>query len=268
MKRQISLTLALLLALVTYSVALAGPASTFTVDSADVAPGSSLDLHVTLDNGDGEIQGCSLGVCHDDAVLTLNSVSIGADMATVNNGGEPDFLALNVEAGGWTCGIVINLFGAASLPMGNGYDVAFGSYTSCPNDGSTSVSICDTLGSPEVAVTIVVGGASLDVNTVPGTVTCTTPQTSAFIRGDKNEDGLCNVADGIWILNELFLGGPGSSCAASGDANGDGSYDQSDAVFILNYRFLGGAAPSAPFPGCGEFDGQTVEDCEGDSACP
>ncbi|HIA26662.1 MAG TPA: hypothetical protein EYN79_00845 [Planctomycetes bacterium] len=267
MTRQISLTLALLLALVTNSVAWAGGASTFSVDSADVAPGSAVDLHVTLDNGDGDIQGCSYGVCHDEANLTLNEVTIGSDMATVNNGDEPDFLSLNIEVGGWTCGVVINLFGEASLPIGTGYDVAFGSYSASPDEGTTTVSICATLGSPAVAITVVVDGASLDVGTVDGTVTTAIPPTNDFTRGDKNEDGVVNVADGIWILSELFLSGPSTNCAASGDANGDGSYDQSDAVYILNYRFLGGAAPAAPFPGCGLQADQTPEDCLGNNAC-
>ncbi len=72
-----------------------------------------------------------------------------------------------------------------------------------------------------------------------------------YLRGDANDDGKVNIADPIWIINELFRMGPPTECIASADANGDLTQDLADAVYIINYRFLDGEPPPAPFPGCG-----------------
>ena len=84
---------------------------------------------------------------------------------------------------------------------------------------------------------------------VGGFVTCAGGV--SFIRGDCNDDGLVNLADGIYLINAMFLGGPALHCDAACDANGDGLLDSSDAIYIWNYRFLDGPPPPAPFPACG-----------------
>ncbi|MBC8260951.1 MAG: hypothetical protein H8E43_03945, partial [Planctomycetia bacterium] len=89
--------------------------------------------------------------------------------------------------------------------------------------------------------------------------------TTDFIRGDANSDGIVNIADGVWIIYELFLNGPSSNCSVASDANGDELSDIADASFIIMYRFMGGAAPTAPFPDCGQVDGQLPEDCASSS---
>jgi hypothetical protein len=73
-----------------------------------------------------------------------------------------------------------------------------------------------------------------------------------FIRGDPNDDGKENIADAIWIINELFRGGPATACQNAADANGDDQVNLSDAMYIIMHQFQGGAAPPAPFPNCGE----------------
>ncbi len=85
-----------------------------------------------------------------------------------------------------------------------------------------------------------------------------------YVRCDPNADGKTDIADGVWIVNELFREGPASACADSSDCNGDGVRDLSDATYTLAYRFTGGAAPPAPFPDCGWVDPDSsgeVGDC-------
>jgi hypothetical protein len=85
-----------------------------------------------------------------------------------------------------------------------------------------------------------------------------------YVRCDPNADGKTDIADGVWIVNELFRAGPASSCADSSDCNGDGLRDLSDATYTLAYRFTGGAAPPAPFEECGSVDPDSsgeVGDC-------
>jgi hypothetical protein len=77
------------------------------------------------------------------------------------------------------------------------------------------------------------------------------PVDKNFIRGNANNDLKVNIADPIWIINELFRGGPNSICADAADVNDDGNLDASDAVYLIDYLFVGGTAPPAPFPVCG-----------------
>ncbi len=84
-----------------------------------------------------------------------------------------------------------------------------------------------------------------------------------MVRGDANDDGKVNIADPIWIINELFRQGPATGCEASADANADDAVDLGDAMYIINYRFLAGPAPSAPFPDCGSLEvGATSLSCD------
>jgi hypothetical protein len=71
-----------------------------------------------------------------------------------------------------------------------------------------------------------------------------------FVRGNPNGDTKINIADAVWIINELFRSGPASSCPASSDINGDGVEDAADALYLATYLFRGGPSPPSPFPGC------------------
>ena len=78
-----------------------------------------------------------------------------------------------------------------------------------------------------------------------------------------------NIADGIFLLQNLFGGGPESICQDAADANDDGGIDVSDVIFVLSFQFGGGAAPPAPFGQCGVdptyLDGL---DCVSYGSCP
>jgi hypothetical protein len=63
------------------------------------------------------------------------------------------------------------------------------------------------------------------------------------LAGDVNADGFYNIADGVFIVNNVFKGGPGPSCYAAADTNGDCNYNISDAVLIINNIFKGGPPP-------------------------
>jgi hypothetical protein len=74
-----------------------------------------------------------------------------------------------------------------------------------------------------------------------------------FRRGDSNDDGRVNIADAVWIANEIFYSGPPTVCQDAADANDDSGPggnlpDVSDVVFIIEYQFNGGSAPLNPGP--------------------
>ena len=81
------------------------------------------------------------------------------------------------------------------------------------------------------------------------------PPLPEFVRGDCNSDRDVDVSDCIYMLNELFTGGPPTTCVSACDSNDDGRYDLADPIYLLNYRFRGGPEPPAPFPDCGIVDG-------------
>jgi len=64
-------------------------------------------------------------------------------------------------------------------------------------------------------------------------------------RGDVNQDGIINIADVIYLINYLFIGGLPPSPLWIGDANCDSVVDIADVIYLINYLFVGG-----PPPGC------------------
>jgi hypothetical protein len=59
--------------------------------------------------------------------------------------------------------------------------------------------------------------------------------------GDVNGDGSFNVADVFYLINFLFAGGPPP--VGESDMNGDGVVDVADVFYAINALFAGGAAP-------------------------
>jgi len=61
--------------------------------------------------------------------------------------------------------------------------------------------------------------------------------------GDANNDGNIDVADMVFILNYLFIGGPPPDPLINGDVDCDGVIDGGDVVFLMNYLFQKGPSP-------------------------
>jgi hypothetical protein len=61
--------------------------------------------------------------------------------------------------------------------------------------------------------------------------------------GDVNEDEIIDIADVVFLVNYLFIGGPAPDPLALGDPSGDCSVDIADVTYLLNYLFVGGAEP-------------------------
>ncbi len=211
-----------------------------------------------------ETQGFSMGLA--------NSAEVTPTDVTLSLGFDPDFGEIGIFSNGWTAGVVYSFTGGTTASFPSASEVASATYETggsmAGNETGATASLTwdNGLGSPPVSNVMVVGGASLDANFEDGAIALNPVITVDFIRGDANSDARVNIADGVWIINELFLGGPTNPCSMANDSNGDGSTDAGDAVYIFNYRFLDGPMPVAPYPDCGQVDGQTPEDCAG-SAC-
>ena len=69
---------------------------------------------------------------------------------------------------------------------------------------------------------------------------------SEALRGDVNGDGAIDVADILYLINYLFIGGPAPEPLESGNINCDGVVDIADVVYLINYLFIGGSPPCEP----------------------
>jgi hypothetical protein len=66
-----------------------------------------------------------------------------------------------------------------------------------------------------------------------------------LIPGDADRSGQVNVADAIYLINYLFLGGPVPNPPKVGDTNGDCRLNIADVVYLISYLFRGGVSPAA-----------------------
>lgn len=61
-----------------------------------------------------------------------------------------------------------------------------------------------------------------------------------YVYGDANGDGVPNLADLVYLLTYLFLGGPLPNPPSSGDPNGDCQINMADVIYMVNYLYLNG----------------------------
>ncbi len=106
----------------------------------------------------------------------------------------------------------------------------------------------DCNGNGVLDVCDIASGASLDENDNQVPDECE----QTFRRGDANADGQIDIADGVFLLNYLFLNGPSGDCQDSLDVNDDGQVQLSDAIWVITYQFANGPEPLSPFLQCGD----------------
>jgi hypothetical protein len=68
-----------------------------------------------------------------------------------------------------------------------------------------------------------------------------------FVRGDANDDGAVDLADGVFILNYLFLDDTAPVCIDAADTNDDEKIELTDAVYLFTFLFQGGLEIPGPF---------------------
>ncbi|MEE8142264.1 MAG: hypothetical protein V3T77_04125, partial [Planctomycetota bacterium] len=187
---------ALLLTLLVGSSVDANMVFKFSQSGGQGSLGMSLDLRVTFINEKDEVEGWSIGVCHDGSLLQINSLANGATTQGFNDGEGPDLYFPNVfqdppEGPGWNAGVVISIGGAETLgpnPGGNPeVEIHLSNYTvlDAPAEGEdpfiTDVCPCDEqVGGPPTPLVAVTGGFSFPVDANCGTVVITSPPTITF----------------------------------------------------------------------------------------
>ena len=66
---------------------------------------------------------------------------------------------------------------------------------------------------------------------------------STWVFGDASRDGIVDISDVVYLMNYLFIHGPGPNPLASGDPTNDCVVDIGDVVYLINFLFVNGPAP-------------------------
>lgn len=264
---------------------------------------TTLDLKVQMENrGEAAVNvlGWSYGVAIDPAKLVATAAEPGVDSKALRGGQGPEFVSYNLNeqnlAGtmsGVTLGAVIDLVAPGTNKLAiaasarrhiDTIKVRSAQRIVKPAPAQTTVvSFSDQLGGDRPVEAIATDDAGDTIALIfDDTATITLdpiddvqPDKPLFIRGDANDDARVDIADGVWIINELFYAGRETRCKAAADANDDGKEDLADAIYIFNYQLQPGRTtsnlyprPPAPFPNCGTADGVTFEMCPlGSTTC-
>lgn len=211
---------------------------TARIEAVQLAPGPALPT-----------AGFSFGVQHDPLVLQTLDVNPFGLLAMIGGAG-PDFFGVTTQDDGWAVGVVYS-FGAIFVYLDQPQNLIEASYQVLPTSGgvvSSPLEVVSTIGVPPVSTTFVVNGAQRLVERGSGSVRFTP---LLFQRGDTNDDGGIDIADGVTVLEYLFSEGPTPGCLAAADINADSGLDIGDPIYVFNYLLLGGPPPTAPFFGCG-----------------
>jgi hypothetical protein len=220
---------------------------------SDSDPGSSLPVLADLDGDDDvdiamESGGRTLALINRGDLTFEEKVEIDArssigNLVPVDLDGDGDLDLVRPDT---SVAVFENGGGAKFLPRRSYDGLGFGRWLVAADldaDGDRDL----LHGSPATAVFIEntsrpPASQDVDSNDIPDE--CERP---IYRRGDVNGDSEVNLADAIFLLNALFLGGAPHRCAESADEDNDGSIGLSDAVHVLSYLFRGG--PIAPAPG-------------------
>jgi len=266
------------------------------VVEVDCGAGGALTMTVaiekTQDPEANGAQGWSIAITHDSAKLDIqNSGGFptidGTDAGALFDGGFKKTEVVDPAKNGGKSGLVSAVVLSFTLPVtldpAKKQSIALSKYSLKAGvttlDPPTTIMFMDGLrgsGQPVQNILTVNGNSVTPTNLISLDVKCQAgpPPSGKFVRGNANDDGKVNIADPIWIINELVRKGPKTKCQDAADANDDGQMDLSDAMYLIQWRFLAGPAPSAPFggipAGCGTDPTADSLDCAAGSAssCP
>jgi hypothetical protein len=264
-----------------------------TLHIAKYAPGekfivtSFIELHGGPEPIERAIQGWSISVAHDTKDFDITSgggfpTIQGTDAAALFNEGfqktqvvDP---AKNGGKGGFISAVVLSLQGGATLDPTKNQSIARSEYTVNPGvttaDYPLSIMFMDGLvGAGKAVPNLISAVSELPIETMVHLEIQSEglPAPKRFRRGDANDDAKVNIADPIWIINELVRQGPPTECKSAADANDDGRVDLSDSMYLIAWRFQGGPSPPAPgVTNCGTDPTEDTLACPENSAstCP
>lgn len=231
---------------------------TFTLESTPAPFGQDFTLELNWTQPDANVQGFQGSVILDSAIQVQDLDVEGTILAEVGT----EFVVFDVTPdNGVTFGILLDAlppFDNQTVPP-TAAPLVFGNLRLSLDD---SVSVGDLLSvelPPEGVLTpggLITQFVLIDSVSTPVREFQATPVevTSApFIRGDANQSGTTDIADVIYLLSFLFIGGDAPPCRDAADSNSDGVLDSADAIYSASHYFSEGPPPMAPYPNCGSI---------------
>jgi hypothetical protein len=110
-------------------------------------------------------------------------------------------------------------------------------------------------------------GLGIDIGAYELQASACTGAAREFLRGDADGDAMVFISDPIAILLHLYLGGEMAPCLDAADVDDSGSHDIADAIYLLHFLFLGGPPPAEPFGACGPDPTQDTLTCGSFGGC-
>lgn len=141
-------------------------------NATSVDPGTA-QVQVIMDSPGGAVEAFSFSLCHDDSQVLPFQATAASDLATVKNGGPPDFLQMVVDInGGVRVLCIIGLIAHEAFPPGTGFELVDVSYATIGTVGTiTQVTPCSTVGNPPTQAIVVANVQGHTPILVPGTIT-------------------------------------------------------------------------------------------------
>ena len=223
-----------------------------------------LNVVSRFEGAEGRVQGWSFSVPLEGVGDVVSATTAGTAADRKENGGLVSAGFAKTELSqysgggvrkGAVTGVVLSLTEGTTLPP-RGTESVLALEITGPESGTSVLFLRDGLrgsGQPVSNVITVGGDSRLACN--QGTTRLVIQHGHAdshlFKRGNANNDLGIDIADPIWIVNELYLEGPATPCGDYADANDDGLLDASDVVYLIEYLFRAGASPPEPFRECG-----------------
>ncbi|NCF55320.1 MAG: hypothetical protein GWP41_03535 [Planctomycetia bacterium] len=212
-------------------------------------------------------QGFSMSISSDSNYIS----PISADITGAVAAAQPAFAQSQILPSGWTVGGVYSFQVPIFLQFPsetNAVQIAGSTVAGNLQGDATGLTVplaWTQIGNPTIFNVVTSNNTSITPLTSDGVLTLN-PQTNLdYVRGDANADGIVNVADVVWSLQEIFNNGPAGPCNDSKNTNGDGIFDVADPIWLISYIFQNGSPPPAPFPTCGEIG--DPQDCTSYNGC-
>ena len=239
-------------------IVVAPPASSMALADIHVFAGQPV-FHPVLGTHDSFLQGYQIALRYDATILEMSEISLDGTQAQSL---MPEFFITQINPAGIDSTMYLAVI-FDTLPPFDGrmmepgtnqtlctldYTVQFG----FPMGTSTQMTFTDGVGDPPInTIYAIEGGLSEAPYLIHGTVTISQQPQFLFVRGDANYNQSVNIADAIFLLDYLFIGGVASVCPDAADSNDDGSINIGDAINLLNFLFANGETIPYPYPGYG-----------------
>lgn len=249
----------------------------FHPDSGEIE--FSVTLSIAEDEGcpasaefPSDVQAFQCAIAHDDSLITATDTDVMGSLLDLNDGVGPEFVGVNLEPAGGP-GITIGVLFALAADEFAQFDVEEEvlrlHYATVPTGvesleepTTTHLEFRDTLGAPVIPNDVAVDGDSYPADTTDGVVTIDPAGEVCFVRGAVNTDGFTDMADAVFLIRYLLLGGAEPGCMKAADFTDSGTVDIADPIRILQWLFSDGTPPKTPFPDCGPDPTEDSLTCE------